>query len=51
MAHTASLSQLQTPPWALVNGEFVGYKDVRISIGIFNQWPPIRGHGAPVRAA
>jgi branched-chain amino acid aminotransferase len=33
MAHTASLSQLQTPPWALVNGELVRYKDVRIHIG------------------
>ena len=32
MAHTASLSQLQTPPWALVNGELMPYKDVRIHI-------------------
>jgi branched-chain amino acid aminotransferase len=32
MAHTASLSQLQTPPWALVNGELVRYEDVRIHI-------------------
>jgi branched-chain amino acid aminotransferase len=33
MAHTASISQLQTPPWALVNGELVRYADVRIHIG------------------
>jgi len=33
MAHTASISQLQTPPWALVNGELVPYTDVRIHIG------------------
>ncbi len=33
MAHTASLSQLQSPPWALVNGELVAYDDVRIHIG------------------
>lgn len=32
MAHTASLSQLQTPPWALVDGELVPYDDVRIHI-------------------
>lgn len=32
MAHTASLSQLQTPQWALVNGELVDYSDVRIHI-------------------
>ena len=32
MAHTASLSQLQTPQWALVNGELVRYEDVRIHI-------------------
>ncbi len=32
MAHTASLSQLQTPQWALVNGELVPYDDVRIHI-------------------
>jgi branched-chain amino acid aminotransferase len=32
MAHTASLSQLQTPPWALVNGELMPYNDVRIHI-------------------
>lgn len=32
MAHTASLSQLQSPPWALVNGELVRYEDVRIHI-------------------
>ena len=32
MAHTASLSQLQTPKWALVNGELVPYDDVRIHI-------------------
>jgi branched-chain amino acid aminotransferase len=33
MAHTASISQLQTPPWALVNGELVPYADVKIHIG------------------
>lgn len=33
MAHTASISQLQTPQWALVNGELVAYADVRIHIG------------------
>jgi branched-chain amino acid aminotransferase len=33
VAHTASISQLQTPPWALVNGELVPYADVRIHIG------------------
>jgi branched-chain amino acid aminotransferase len=33
MAHTASLSQLQTPQWALVNGDLVPYADVRIHIG------------------
>jgi branched-chain amino acid aminotransferase len=33
MAHTASISQLQKPPWALVNGELVPYADVRIHIG------------------
>jgi branched-chain amino acid aminotransferase len=32
MAHTASLSQLQSPPWALVNGELIRYEDVRIHI-------------------
>lgn len=32
MAHTASISQLQTPPWALVNGELARYEDVRIHI-------------------
>ncbi|MBV8992181.1 MAG: aminotransferase class IV [Pseudonocardiales bacterium] len=32
MAHTASISQLQIPPWALVNGELVRYEDVRIHI-------------------
>jgi len=32
MAHTASLSQLQNPPWALVNGELVPYQDVKIHI-------------------
>jgi branched-chain amino acid aminotransferase len=30
--HTASLSQLQSPPWALFNGELVRYEDVRIHI-------------------
>jgi branched-chain amino acid aminotransferase len=33
MAHTASISQLQTPPWALVNGALVPYADVKIHIG------------------
>jgi branched-chain amino acid aminotransferase len=32
LAHIASLSQLQTPPWALVNGELMPYDDVRIHI-------------------
>lgn len=32
MAHIASLSQLQTPPWASVDGELVPYSDVRIHI-------------------
>ena len=32
MGHIASLSQLQKPPWALVNGELVPYEDVRIHI-------------------
>lgn len=32
MAHTASISQLQSPPWALVNGELVRYEDVKIHI-------------------
>lgn len=32
MAHIASLSQLQRPPWALVNGELVPYDDVKIHI-------------------
>lgn len=32
MAHTASLSQLQTPPWALVDGELVPYGDVKIHV-------------------
>lgn len=32
MGHIASLSQLQNPPWALVNGELVPYQDVRIHI-------------------
>ena len=32
MAHTASLSQLQKPAWALVNGELVRYEDVSIHI-------------------
>lgn len=32
MGHVASLSQLQKPPWALVNGELVPYEDVRIHI-------------------
>ena len=33
MAHTASISQLQTPSHALVNGELFPYRDVRIHIG------------------
>ncbi|MCW0212466.1 MAG: aminotransferase class IV [Pseudonocardia sp.] len=33
MAHTASLSQLQTPKYASVNGELVPYEDVTIHIG------------------
>jgi branched-chain amino acid aminotransferase len=32
MGHIASLSQLQNPPWALVNGELMPYEDVRIHI-------------------
>lgn len=32
VAHTASLSQLQTPAWAVVNGELVPYSDVKIHI-------------------
>jgi branched-chain amino acid aminotransferase len=32
MGHIASLSQLQSPPWALVNGELTPYEDVRIHI-------------------
>jgi branched-chain amino acid aminotransferase len=32
VAHTASLSQLQNPKWALYNGELVPYEDVRIHI-------------------
>ena len=32
MGHVASLSQLQKPAWALVNGELVPYEDVRIHI-------------------
>ncbi len=32
MAHTASITQLQSPPWALVNGELVHYEDVKIHI-------------------
>lgn len=32
MAHTASLSQLQSPPWALVNGELIPYDEVKIHI-------------------
>lgn len=32
MAHTASLSQLQVPKWAAVNGELTPYDDVRIHI-------------------
>jgi len=32
VGHTASLSQLQTPQWALVNGELAPYRDVRIHI-------------------
>ncbi|HKS49574.1 MAG TPA: aminotransferase class IV [Amycolatopsis sp.] len=33
MAHTASLSQLQKPAWALVNGDLVPYEEVKIHIG------------------
>lgn len=33
MAHTASLSQLQSPRWAQVNGDLVDYQDVRIHVG------------------
>jgi branched-chain amino acid aminotransferase len=32
MAHVASLSQLQVPQWASVNGELVPYQDVKIHI-------------------
>ena len=32
MAHIASLSQLQTPPWASVDGELVPYTEVRIHV-------------------
>jgi branched-chain amino acid aminotransferase len=32
MAHIASLSQLQSPPWASVDGRLVPYEDVRIHI-------------------
>jgi branched-chain amino acid aminotransferase len=32
MGHIASLSQLQSPKWALVNGELVSYDDVKIHI-------------------
>ena len=32
MAHIASLSQLQTPPWASVDGQLVPYTDVTIHI-------------------
>jgi branched-chain amino acid aminotransferase len=32
LAHIASLSQLQSPRWALVNGELVRYEDARIHI-------------------
>lgn len=32
MAHTGSASQLQTPKWAMVNGDLVPYGDVRIHI-------------------
>ena len=32
MSHVASLSQLQTPDWALVNGVLQPYQDVRIHI-------------------
>jgi branched-chain amino acid aminotransferase len=32
LGHVASLSQLQKPAWALVNGELVPYEDVRIHI-------------------
>lgn len=33
MAHVASLSQLQVPEWALVNGDLFPYQDVKIHIG------------------
>jgi branched-chain amino acid aminotransferase len=33
VAHTASISQLQSPPWALVNGELVPYAEVKIHVG------------------
>jgi branched-chain amino acid aminotransferase len=33
VAHTASISQLQSPKWALVNGDLVPFDDVRIHIG------------------
>lgn len=33
MAHTASLSQLQSPAYAAVNGRLVPYEDVRIHVG------------------
>jgi branched-chain amino acid aminotransferase len=33
LAHNTSLSQLQTPKWALVNGELLPYGEVRIHIG------------------
>jgi branched-chain amino acid aminotransferase len=32
LAHTASLSQLQSPPWVLINGKLVPYEDARIHI-------------------
>jgi branched-chain amino acid aminotransferase len=32
VGHVASLSQLQKPPWAVVNGELVAYDDVRIHV-------------------
>jgi branched-chain amino acid aminotransferase len=32
VAHTASLSQLQHPAWALVDGELVAYDDVKIHV-------------------
>jgi branched-chain amino acid aminotransferase len=32
LGHIASLSQLQKPPWALVNGELKPYEDVRIHV-------------------